>query len=228
LTHIYYHNIRKSITTSLPAKDILTLIKALIQSLAIIYILLINQMETIDIKRLSPRVLSKMKQGKPFRITKGTGFSLAVHSSRVHPIQRKFNQNKGHEVALTQEELNANQSIDNGIHSSKASSIKAIPNGSGLYAGGSIPPRSRYPTGFGTYAGQGLDMKEDLVRSTTSSAEKLKTIKIHHKSLEKGVLKGKIINPYTQGLPPALTSQPYSENFRWQSTLSPIYHRFMH
>ena len=166
-------------------------------------------MDTIDIKPPSSRVLAKMKKGEPVRINKGTGFSLAIHPSRKQHIQRKFNQNKGHEVALSPEELDANQ------FSSKASDT----TGSGLYAGkGVAPPRSRTPIGLGLYAGAGL------VRNAVDDIEKLGTIiKKHHKAREgSSISGGKIVS---NGIPQALVSQPYAENYQWNYTISPVYRR---
>jgi len=187
-------------------------------------------METIDIKRLSNRSLAKMKQGKPFRITKGTGLSLSVHSSRLPTIMRKFQQNKGHELSLSPQEINMNMN-----HSANGAGLYAGDDGNGLYAGDDgnglyaggdgtgfkHHPPSRLPTGSGLYAGNGL------VRSAIDDIERLGTIiKKHNKSSEISSIKdSKIIGYGINTLPPALQSQPFAENYQWNYTISPIYHK---
>ena len=62
----------------------------------------------LEIKRPSGTVISKMRNGKPVRISAGTGFPIVVHSDRLKEIGNKFSKGAAHTVALTKEELNKN------------------------------------------------------------------------------------------------------------------------
>jgi hypothetical protein len=51
-------------------------------------------------------------KGHRVRIKKGTGFNLIVHPERYSIVSRAFAKNKGSEVQLTPEEIQANQYDD--------------------------------------------------------------------------------------------------------------------
>jgi len=59
----------------------------------------------------SPTQLSKLRNGHNVRIKKGTGFNLIVHPNNYHLISRAFAKNKGIEVKLSPEEIDANRSV---------------------------------------------------------------------------------------------------------------------
>ena len=59
----------------------------------------------------SSRQLGKLKKGLPVRIKKGTGFNVIVHPETYHLVSRAFAKNKGIEIALSPEELEANRSL---------------------------------------------------------------------------------------------------------------------
>ena len=63
----------------------------------------------IDVNR---RQLNKLMKGHRVRIKKGTGFNLIVHPERYSILSRAFAKNKGSEVQLTPEEIQANQYDD--------------------------------------------------------------------------------------------------------------------
>ena len=63
----------------------------------------------IDVNR---RQLNKLMKGHRVRIKKGTGFNLIVHPERYSIVSRAFAKNKGSEVQLTPEEIQANQYDD--------------------------------------------------------------------------------------------------------------------
>ena len=59
----------------------------------------------------SPTQLSKLRNGHNVRIKKGTGFNLIVHPNNYHLISRAFAKNKGIEVKLSPEEIEANRGV---------------------------------------------------------------------------------------------------------------------
>jgi len=66
----------------------------------------------IDVNR---RQLNKLMKGHRVRIKKGTGFNLIVHPERYSIVSRAFAKNKGSEVQLTPEEIQANQYDDDEV-----------------------------------------------------------------------------------------------------------------
>lgn len=60
----------------------------------------------------SPSQLSKLRNGHAVRIKRGTGFNLIVHPETYHLASRAFAKNKGVEVALSPEEIEANKNPD--------------------------------------------------------------------------------------------------------------------
>lgn len=63
---------------------------------------------TID---ASPHQISKLRNGHPVRIKKGTGFNLLVHPNTYHLVSRAFARNKGIQVSLSPEEISDNKSL---------------------------------------------------------------------------------------------------------------------
>lgn len=63
---------------------------------------------TID---ASPKQLSKLRNGHSVRIKKGKGFNLIVHPETYHLVSKAFSKNKGVEIALSPEEVEANRSL---------------------------------------------------------------------------------------------------------------------
>lgn len=57
----------------------------------------------------SPKQLSKLKKGGKIRVKKGTGFNLIVHPTTYKRVTRSFNKDKGIELALSPEEISANE-----------------------------------------------------------------------------------------------------------------------
>lgn len=64
-------------------------------------------MEDIGIRALTKRSLAKLRQGHPVRINSGT-MPLKIASSRMKHIQRAFGRGKGHQLALSPDEITAN------------------------------------------------------------------------------------------------------------------------
>jgi len=69
---------------------------------------------TID---ASPHQVSKLRNGHPVRIKKGTGFNLVVNPNTYSIVSKAFARNKGIQVSLSPEELQANRSLSPEQHS---------------------------------------------------------------------------------------------------------------
>lgn len=59
----------------------------------------------------SPRQLSKIRNGHSVRIKKGSGFNLVVHPNNYNLVSRAFSKNKGIQLKLSPEEIEANQNL---------------------------------------------------------------------------------------------------------------------
>lgn len=59
----------------------------------------------------SPKQLSKLRNGHPVRIRKGTGFNVIVHPGTYNLVQKAFAKSKGIQVQLTPEEIQMNRSL---------------------------------------------------------------------------------------------------------------------
>lgn len=57
----------------------------------------------------SPTQLSKLRNGRSVRVKRGTGFNLIVHPNTYSLATRAFSKNKGIELSLSPEELEANE-----------------------------------------------------------------------------------------------------------------------
>lgn len=75
-------------------------------------------MEHIVAIDASPSQLCKLRKGLPVRIKKGTGFNLIVRPETYGLVTRAFAKQKGIQVALTPEEIEANQSLSPEQHQS--------------------------------------------------------------------------------------------------------------
>jgi len=64
-------------------------------------------MEDVGIKELSARSLARLRNGHSVRIN-GGGIALKLHSSRINPIHKAFAKGKGHQLALSPEEIEMN------------------------------------------------------------------------------------------------------------------------
>jgi len=58
---------------------------------------------------VSPRQLSRLRNGHKVRIRKGTGFNLVVNPNTYNTVSRSFKKDKGIEVALSPEEIEMNR-----------------------------------------------------------------------------------------------------------------------
>jgi hypothetical protein len=64
----------------------------------------------------SPKQLSKLRNGHRVRIKKGKGFNVIVHPENYRLVSRAFGRNKGIEVQLSPEEIEANRSLSPEAH----------------------------------------------------------------------------------------------------------------
>jgi hypothetical protein len=64
-------------------------------------------MQDVGIQQLTSRSLAKLRKGHPVRIN-GGAIPLKLHSSRMKPIEKAFGRGKGHQLALSAEEIEAN------------------------------------------------------------------------------------------------------------------------
>jgi len=64
-------------------------------------------MHTIEISHPTPKQLRKLISGERVRIKKGTGFNLVVHPATYNIVAKAFNRERGAEIGLSPEELNA-------------------------------------------------------------------------------------------------------------------------
>ena len=72
-------------------------------------------MKVIQIKRPSARVLAKLRKGLKVRICRGEGMNLIIHPSRYNFITKTFAKDKGVQIALSPDELEANASSGEGL-----------------------------------------------------------------------------------------------------------------
>jgi len=62
----------------------------------------------LEIQKPSANALSKMRRGKPVRISAGSGFPVVVNSDRLNEIGKKFARGAKHTLAMTEDELKKN------------------------------------------------------------------------------------------------------------------------
>jgi hypothetical protein len=67
-------------------------------------------MHTITIDA-SPKQLNKLRKGHPVRVKKGSGFNLIVHPETYKRVARTYDKDKGFQLSLSPQELEANQGI---------------------------------------------------------------------------------------------------------------------
>jgi hypothetical protein len=64
----------------------------------------------------SPSQLSKLKKGRLVRVRRGTGFNVIVHPETYKLASRAFKKDKGFQIALSQQELEANRDLSPEAH----------------------------------------------------------------------------------------------------------------
>ena len=68
----------------------------------------------------SPRQVSKLRNGHAVRIKRGKGFNLIVHPQNYSIVSRAFSKNKGVQLKLSDEEINANKGVTPELHAGLA------------------------------------------------------------------------------------------------------------
>jgi hypothetical protein len=91
-------------------------------------------MHTITIDA-SPKQLNKLKKGHPVRVKRGTGFNLIVHPETYHRIARTYDKDKGFQLSLSPQELEANQGIavSPEMHEMKSEAMPTPISGKGIF-----------------------------------------------------------------------------------------------
>lgn len=69
-------------------------------------------MKMIEVKMLSPAVMSRARNGHKVRLMKGTGTQLVVRPEQFDAIEKAFLKNKGVQMSLSPEEIEANRSVE--------------------------------------------------------------------------------------------------------------------
>ena len=68
-------------------------------------------MKKIEVRMMSPAVMSRARNGHRVRLMKGMGTQLVVNDNQFNQIERAFLKNKGIQVALAPEEIAANREM---------------------------------------------------------------------------------------------------------------------
>jgi hypothetical protein len=71
-------------------------------------------MKMISVKRMSPAVMSRVRNGHKIRLMKGEGTQLVVLPEQYTQIEKAFLKNKGIQVALSPPEIDANRVVEGG------------------------------------------------------------------------------------------------------------------
>ena len=87
----------------------------------------------------SKRQLSKLRNGLPVRIKKGSGFNLVVHPENYNIVHRAFRNNRGVQLKLTPEEIETNENISPEEHAELSEDVdENLFNALPFMEGGSI------------------------------------------------------------------------------------------
>jgi len=78
----------------------------------------------LKVKKLSPAVMSRIRNGHKVRLMEGTGTELVVHPNQYDAISHSFLKKKGIQIALSPSEIEANRSVEGeGIFGKKADKV---------------------------------------------------------------------------------------------------------
>ena len=70
------------------------------------------RMKLLSVKKLSPAVLSRIRNGHKVRLIEGTGTQLVVHPEQYDSISKAFLKKKGVQIALSPSEIDANRVVE--------------------------------------------------------------------------------------------------------------------
>ena len=196
----------------------------------------------------SPHQLRKLRKGHAVRVKKGEGFELLVHPNTYNLVSRSFNKNKGAQLKLSPEELEANNvTVAPEVNKPTTSTV----SGQGLK--GKVSNRlakmglmdelnHHLGSNYGYLARAGMDNAINGMKSAALSKhgidarynlapkQMVNDLMGPHSRMIGGRiekssvgLKGGMMHAYTT---PALVSQPFSANFQFQHFLPPQYQHF--
>jgi len=78
-------------------------------------------MKLLSVKKLSPAVMSRIRNGHKIRLMEGTGTQLVVHPNQYDAITHAFLKKKGIQISLSPPEIDANREVEGeGIFGKKA------------------------------------------------------------------------------------------------------------
>ena len=81
-------------------------------------------LKMMRVKKLSPAVMSRIRNGHKVRLMEGQGTQLVVHRDQFDAIAKSFLKNKGIQIALSPSEIEANRSVEGeGIFGKKADKV---------------------------------------------------------------------------------------------------------
>jgi len=210
-------------------------------------------MHTISIDA-SPSQIRKLRKGHRVRVKKGTGFELLVHPATYNIVSRAFSKNKGSQIALSSEELEANKSISPESHAGRFDASKAVKvespvkiEGQGI--SGTIARNKLHNelnehlgTNYGYLSRAGIDnaisgklsaslakMGMDARHALSPHAGFSGPLEPHSRMVGGAVERssvGRNGGMLSTYTPPALVSQPFSANFQFQHFLPPQYQHF--
>jgi len=79
------------------------------------------RMKLLSVKKLSPAVMSRIRNGHKIRLMEGTGTQLVVHPNQYDAITHAFLKKKGIQISLSPPEIDANREVEGeGIFGKKA------------------------------------------------------------------------------------------------------------
>ena len=72
----------------------------------------VPQMKMIHVKKLSPAVMSRIRNGHKIRLMEGQGTQLVVHPNQYDAIAHAFLKKKGIQISLSPPEIDANRQVE--------------------------------------------------------------------------------------------------------------------
>ena len=208
----------------------------------------------ISIKRPSPKMLGKLRQGHPIKMQPdidGTGIVLVMHPEKYDAMIHTFRSGKAVKMALHPEEI-AGSGLGGSAFKSGISGIKKVAELVPKSTREALTNKINRSLGAGLY-----DKQHDTSGQTLGALHKANLALFHAgqaNSLlasEQALARGQHIHPNGHGirthrhglhevssvgvhgnliggaLPPALVSQPYSQHFQWGSRL-PVAYQHLH
>lgn len=202
----------------------------------------------------SPSQIRKLRKGHSVRVKKGTGFELMVHPKTYNIVSRAFSKNKGSQITLSPEELDANEGLKKAIspeaHVGRTESSKVVGQSiSGYGIGGTISRNKLHHAlnehlgtnyGYLSRAGidnaisgklsaalskMGIDARHSLSPDAGFSGDLAPHSRMVGGAIERSSI-GRNGGMLSTYTPPALVSQPFSANFQFQHFLPPQYQHF--